>query len=317
MALITVLLVFFLITIIASEIVSRVYFSIRHTGNQLIAAQAYQYALGGEAFARQLLYRDFELDLQDGAKDHPGEKWYKQAERYEFDQGVIEISISDLQGRLNVNNLITDAGETDPKRVAALKQLVSNQAADSGLVTAWVDWLDRDIVPGGIGTEDEGYLEQEPPYRSANRPMAHLSELLLTKGMERQLYEKIAPSLTVLPQRTEVNINTADEEVLKAMISEVDQTTAERIIEGRGESGYESLEAFTQHESMAGLTIDEGDFSVRSQYFEVVVRSQFAGREVWLRSILYRDAEKGIINLISRDRSGNFEAIEKKPETTG
>ena len=39
----------------------------------VIAAQAYQYALGGEAFTRQILRRDFELDQKRAPTDHLGE----------------------------------------------------------------------------------------------------------------------------------------------------------------------------------------------------------------------------------------------------
>jgi len=306
-ALMTVLLVFALVTLIASEIVARVYVNIKQTGNQLIAAQAYQYALGGEAFTRQILRRDFEFDQQEGAKDHLGESWATLSQRYEFDQGVIEISIHDLQARLNINNLVDQAGMTNVQSMESFKRLLNNQVMDIGLVTAWVDWLDRDILPQDLGTEDEGYLALEKPYRTGNQRMTHLSEIRLTKGMQRVHIEKLQPYLTALPEPTAVNINTAPAEVLKALIAEVDDAVAERIIEARGKSGFASLEALRQHESMAGLTLNEADFTVRTEYFEVLVRAYFAGREVWLKSILYRDAEKGIISLISRDRSGQFE----------
>ena len=58
-ALISVLLVFALATVIASEIIARNALDIRKTANYLNSQQAYYYALSGEAYARQLLYRDF------------------------------------------------------------------------------------------------------------------------------------------------------------------------------------------------------------------------------------------------------------------
>lgn len=306
-ALITVLLVFFLVTVIATEIATRVYFGIRQTGNQVIAAQAYQYALAGEAFARQVLYRDFEEDESGIKADHAGEAWANLLERYEFDQGVIEIKINDLQGRLNINNLGFPSGESDAQLIEIYRRMLSNIGLESDIISSWFDWMDQDVLPRAEGTEDEGYLALSEPYRTANQPMMHLSELLLTKGMQWPLYEQISPLMVALPEPTAVNINSASAEVIMAVISEVDEAAAERIIKGRGETGYESIELLMEHESMVGLTFHEGDLIVHAEYFEVIVRSQFAGREVWLRSILHRDYENGKIKLISRDRSAQYE----------
>lgn len=315
-ALITVLLVFFLVTVVATEIVGRVNFGIRHTGNQLIAAQAYQYALGGEAFARQLLYRDFERDQQEGSGDHLGEAWANLAQQYAFDQGVLEIRIEDLQGRLNVNNLANLDGEAALKMGAVFKRLLGNEIAGGELIAAWQDWIDGDINPRTVGTEDEGYLALEHPYRAANRPLAELSELLLTKGMEWPLFEKLEPYLTALPPGTAVNLNTSSTEVLMALLPEIDRAGAERIIAGRGEQGYPSVQALLEHEATAGLTPNPGDFTVRSEYFAVTVRSLFAGREVWLRSVLHRDPEQGTIRLLYRDRRPEIETASQPSQKT-
>ena len=58
-ALITVLLVFALAAIIASDVASRIYRDIRKTSNLINSKQAYHYALAGEQFARQILFRDY------------------------------------------------------------------------------------------------------------------------------------------------------------------------------------------------------------------------------------------------------------------
>lgn len=314
-ALITVLLVFALVAIIAGEIVNRVYFSIRQTGNHLIYAQAYQYALGGEAFARQLLYKDFELDQQRGAMDHLHEAWFKQSERYDFDQGILEISIRDMQDRLNVNNLITPEGEPDQRRTGQFQRLFQELKLDSAVLSAWLDWLDKDLEPRFMGLEDEGYLALDRSYRAANQAIAEISELLAVKGMNKTGYEKLLPSIAALPSPTAINVNTVTAQVLAAMVPNLGLAAAERIVEGREESGYETVDDFMQHEQLAGLELDASDFTVQSEYFEVTVRSEFAGREVWLKTLLYRDPQKGVIRLLYRDRSGRFEVPTENKST--
>ncbi|MDY0007561.1 MAG: type II secretion system protein GspK, partial [Spongiibacteraceae bacterium] len=58
MALISVLLIFALVVILASDIASRQYLDTRSTANLLGMRQAEYYALGAEEWARQMLYRD-------------------------------------------------------------------------------------------------------------------------------------------------------------------------------------------------------------------------------------------------------------------
>ena len=58
-ALITVLLVFAIATVIAGSIVERNFMDVRRMERQLVYGQTWQYALAGEAFARQILYTDF------------------------------------------------------------------------------------------------------------------------------------------------------------------------------------------------------------------------------------------------------------------
>lgn len=302
-ALISVLLVFALAAVIAAEILSRTSFAIRSTGSQLIAAQAYEYALGGEAYARQLLTRDFEEDRKNGPRDHLDEHWAKSAQVYEFDQGVLEISIRDLQSQLNINNLVVGNAEANPE---PYRRLLNNLNLDTEWVIAWQDWIDPDILPRQAANEDEGYLALKTPYRAANRPLAHLSELVLARGMTWSAYQQLSQHLVALPQATQVNINTASAATFAHMLSEVDAAVAERLVDARGAQGFASFEEFTQLEVLAGVTINPSDFTLQSQFFEVRVRASFAERVAWLTSILYRDAQTGMIRVISRERTQPF-----------
>ena len=114
-ALISVLLVFAIITVIASEIVSGQYFSLRKTGHLVTHSQAREYALGGESYARQLLYQDFEEgQTTENASDSLDEAWAKPDQEFDFSDGKLTISIIDLQSKFNVNNVILAESVTVP-----------------------------------------------------------------------------------------------------------------------------------------------------------------------------------------------------------
>lgn len=308
-ALITVLLVFAIASVIAAEIVTRTYFGIQSTGNHLIQAQAYQYALGGEAFARQILKKDFDKDHESNESapnDHLYEAWSRLDKAYEFDQGRLEIVISDLQARFNVNNLVNIEGGVENHFLQQFQHLLNIAGVDSQVLSSLADWLDKDSVPRGINTEDQGYLALEQGYRSANRAMAHISELRLLQGIGKVEFEKLKPFIVALPKTTSININTANAGVLSVLLDSQEPGVTRRIVDSRGEKGFESVSAFLEDENMADLNIQESDISVRSEFFMVQVRSTFAERVVWLTSVLHRDLEDGSIRLISRDKTSRF-----------
>ena len=55
------------------------------------------------------------------------------------------------------------------------------------LAAAIVDWRDTDTTPGQNGAENEYYSGQQPPYACKNAPYETLEELLLVRGVTRQM----------------------------------------------------------------------------------------------------------------------------------
>jgi general secretion pathway protein K len=68
------------------------------------------------------------------------------------------------------------------------------------------------------GAEDLYYLALEAPYRTANRRIADISELLLVKGFSEARLRLLTPYITALPGSTKVNVNTASPELLAALL---------------------------------------------------------------------------------------------------
>lgn len=301
-ALITVLLVTAVATIIASEVVSRLYFHIQRNQAQQAQAQAYQYALGGEELVRQLLHEDY----QENEIDHRTDRWAKLKPVYKFDQGQLTIQVVDLNSRLNINNLLSQDGQINDTSHEQFKRLFATLNIDQQRLDALLDWLDRDSLPKGLGSEDDEYLALDKPYRTANQALSHLSELTLLKGWDNKLLRLLAPHITVLPTTSDININTASAEVLTTLAKELDLQKAEALVASRESNGFDSMDSFISHGELAGIKINSQLASISSNYFLAYVESRFADSRIRLQSILYRDPRNGELSLVSRDRNSRF-----------
>jgi hypothetical protein len=167
------------------------------------------------------------LAKDDAKVDHWEEDWAMQQPAIPFEGGVLAGGIEDLQGRFNVNNLVSNGKRSnfDVERFKRLLQLLKDKsepreiwenAEPADLANAAADWIDADSEPSPGGGEDNDYLQGERPYRTANTLLTSTSELLLVRGFSAPIYNQLAPFVTALPERTKLNVNTAKEDVLRA-----------------------------------------------------------------------------------------------------
>lgn len=256
-ALITALLIVALVTVAVVEMSTRQQLDIRRTSNILQRDQAYIFTLGGEAFAKQVLKKDAPNI------DHRGEDWATKLPPFPFKGGVLLFSLDDLSGRFNINNLVDNDGVVSPWDVKRLIQLIEiiqdqeetpeelKQLFPRDLVSAIVDWIDEDRSTQPGGAEDSDYLDGEIPYRAANRLMTSPSELLLVKGMTPLAYKTLLPYVTVLPARTKININTAKEELLQALVVDITCPQLGKLnIRSEGESFQDKVEGKSASEEI-------------------------------------------------------------------
>ncbi|MEM7469052.1 MAG: type II secretion system minor pseudopilin GspK [Pseudomonadota bacterium] len=172
-------------------------------------------------------------------------------------------------------------------------------------IQAILDWVDEDSetrYPNGA--EDEYYTGLDTPYRAANGPFATVRELLLVRGINREVFEKLAPHLVILPQATPINVNTASADAMMSIHPMIDRTTAELIIEARRAQPFQSTKAFLAHPALFGLEIGPAQISVASEYFQLNGTANSQGVETYHRSLLRRS--NGTVNVVRRAR-GYFE----------
>jgi len=174
---------------------------------------------------------------------------------------------------------------------------------DSSLADRWLDWIDDDSEVTGLGLEDGDYLLYDVPYRTANQPAAHLSEVALAAGLSREEFVRFRSHVTVLPPlRLGVNVNTATSSVLESLGPNFGPSEAQSLVQSERE--YEDIESFTA--DYAALGDSAGVLAVRSDYFEISVRVERFESRVVLTTVVYRDPSSGQLSVLSRDFGQKF-----------
>ena len=157
--------------------------------------------------------------------------------------GSLEIKVSDESGKINVNDLVkvNTAGVYDDVVQKALIRLgtILNPQLPESIWPAVADWISPVGITHPGGAEASYYGARNPPYKIRNSRLMMLPELSMVKGITPEIATKLAPYLRTFSDSTstlvksQVNINTAPKEVLQALDSTIDSSTAERIIEQR------------------------------------------------------------------------------------
>lgn len=285
-ALITAVLITAVIAIAAVAMAAQQSLDVRRTANIIDGDRSYVFALGVESWAQQMLVRDRRANQIDSL----GEDWALHLPPITVEGAVVTGHIEDMQGRFNLNNLIKDA-KASSLDVQRFQRLLALAGLDPNLVDAVVDWIDPDAdTTQPDGAEDAEYMRADVPYRAADRLFASPSELRLVKGFTADMALKLAPYVTVLPVRTAINVNTAPKEVLMALADGITEGDAQQLIDARGDKGFANIDAFLQHQALAGRGVNKEGLSVASDYFLLDADTQFGHGRTHLFSVMARDA---------------------------
>jgi len=298
-ALLTTLLVVSIASIVGVALVKRQWIDIRKTQNTMLMEQSWQYAQGVEAWALGRL----EIDLIENKTDSEHDNWNQPIEPTKVPGGQLSATISDYQGRFNVNSLLA-AGERGKQQLNRFRRLLKVLELPVSLAEAVLDWIDADGEPHyPNGAEDSFYTTKVPAYRVPNHAVSDISELRLVSGLTAEIYEVLKPYIVALPSETPLNVNTASAPVLRSLGEGLTQQDAEAIMESRIENAFDDVSGFLIHPALAGISTDGAGLGLSSQFF--IVKSEVLVGQLQHRykSTIYRET-KGKIRVIQRTKQG-------------
>ncbi|MCI5210694.1 MAG: general secretion pathway protein GspK, partial [Candidatus Electrothrix sp. ATG2] len=278
--------------------------------NQSTAVQLDAMLLSGLHFARAALLADQQQDEE--RSDSRFDDWgaIDSALLSELFSGTLDITITDLSGRLQANALVWTKKEKgknkkkDPEKLQrnlwkrflllenlGIEGIDEEQAAM--MLDSLVDWLDPDDEKEENGAEKEYYNSLDPSYTSTNGPMSLIEDLLFVKGWDQKiLYSELKkkdnpPSpfiayLTNGEQPGKVNINTAPALVLQALHDEMTEELATDLVTFReNEENKELLNEVTWYRNVPGfprnISFDQSLVTTESNLFKVTVTATDKG----------------------------------------
>jgi general secretion pathway protein K len=171
------------------------------------------------------------------------------------------------------------------------------------LAEAVMDWADADQdLSGNGGAENAYYLSLKRPYRAANQRFVQVEELYRVRGFDAAAVARLKPHVTALPSRTRtpVNVNTASEVVLAAIL---DGTVArERIAErvaARRAKPFASASEIAQWAPKAQPK-NLNDLAVKSDFFAVRVQVAQDDVQVAAEALMQRNPQGGATSIVWR-----------------
>ena len=223
-ALIAVLWVVMLLSVIAGSLMMLTRTELGLARNLMLSAKAEALAEGGIHLAIN------ELLAPAGAKRArtDGGIW-----RVELETSLIDISIADVTGRVDLN-------AAPPELIAGLFRASGAEPELADIMAdRIIDWRDADENPRPNGGEQSDYAGYDPPVRVGNGPFLSADEIMRVPGMTRDLWARIADAVTVHSRRPGVNPLYASKTALLALPG-MDSTAADDIIAARGEAAANS-----------------------------------------------------------------------------
>jgi len=238
---------------------------LRQTENLNERAQAESLRRSALGWIAMLLVRED----KDKEKDHLGELWAQQLPPLPAEGGMIAVKIDDAQGLFNLNNLVRkDAPNTAD--IEAFRRLLQSLGLDPALAEALIDWIDPDSDKRPGGAEDIDYLAQQPPYRAANQPLTSIDELRLVRGFTPKVIETLRSHVTVLPEAVAINVNTASETVLAALVPNTTASALQPLIQHRKNHAFKNVDEFKQ-QLPPGIPAPTAMHGVKTGYFLVTI----------------------------------------------
>lgn len=129
--------------------------------------------------------------------------------------GTFRYSIVDEERKINVNQASREVLVRLLEAVGVPSGSQRDVIADSIL-----DWIDVDPLHRLNGAEDDYYRGLASPYRAKNGPLDTVEELRLIRGITPEVYDLLAPHLTVWGG-AQINLNTAGETVLEVALPQL------------------------------------------------------------------------------------------------
>lgn len=186
----------------------------------------------------------------------------------------LEGRIIDAQSRFNLRDL-APAGSVDPQALRVLQRLCAALQLPAGVATDIANGVAASTAPVA-----------QPSVANAPLPLQQLQDLARLGTAVAQALPRLAPAVTLLPQPTAVNANTAGPLVLAALLG-VDADTAQALVQARKRAYFRNLGDIALLLPQ-GTQVNPQLVSVATGYFDAIARVRIGHLEYAERALIQR-----------------------------
>ena len=228
-----------------------------------------------------------------------------------FDNASFRLMIEDDGGRISINNLVSGSGYNPLIRDLLLRFLTGpyfhmEQTKAAELLDAIKDWIDADDEVTGAGAEGAFYARLEKPYTAKNAPLDCIEELLMVKGVTRDLFygaresPGLAQYLTVFGDGR-ININTASKPVLRVLAAEMTDDEVDRLDKYRRDQRNDLTDPgwYQKLPRSSGINIPAGLIVVRGDTFRITAVGLQGRMAERITGVVKREANRRNVKLLS------------------
>ncbi len=295
MVLLLVLVVVALLSALVTEFAFSTLVDMRLTETFRDSTKAYYLAKGGVQAGRMMLAEDKRLDgLKAKPYDAPSEFWgQNMITNYPVGGGFVTVSITDLDGRLDLNGLVVGDNPQTVTVDRVFRLFDELGLPNAAALTAYlIDWIDSGNDPFTLiqtdqrniptdGAEDSYYMSLAKPYHCKNAPLDSLEELSMVRGFTPEVIRTIRPYVCVRGSE-KININSAPAEVIVALAAPgtIEGATVDAIIDYRKTTPIARLDEL---KNLSGVDVNTysalkslynaGQLGVTSAFFRIESRA--------------------------------------------
>jgi general secretion pathway protein K len=228
-----------------------------------------------------------------------------------FDNGAFKLAIQDEGGKIPINSLVSGNAYNPLIRDLLLRLLTGpyfrlEQRRAEELRDAIKDWIDADDEVTGGGAEGAYYTGLARPHAAKNAPIDCIEELLMVKGVTRELFYGTGESPGLVQCMTvfgdgRININTAPKPVLRALATDMTDGEVEWLDLYRRDVRNDLAES-GWHQRIpraSGLNILPQLIKINSEIFQITavgLQGRMTGR---ITAVIQRQADRRKIKLLS------------------
>ena len=281
-----------------------------------MTAQQRQHLLGGEAWASAWVSQNDKTADKSGLLDLK-RPWHLKQAFFSLEEANAHLKIDVIERQACINiNLLADSKNV-AKTEARLMRLSQLLSLPNDWISLTKDWLDDDQSLSAINShEDEFYLGLDIPFRTSDSAIVDVSELALLP-ISTSTLTSLAPYICWLPEVSTINVNQLTEPLITGFLPDLNDQAETSLIARLSSSGFSHKDDFLAWAQTHDVVLEEDEWSVESQFFDVFVTLSQEGHTRYLHSRIKR-LENGQVVAFSRSFAP-FHVLSKvlmSPETT-